>query len=165
MPSSITILLIWLLEFSRLGWHGRWRKSYWLAGIHCFCAGQLVGGGSMWLPFFAGAIVAFSFSTLWGDSTGNWWSQKLPRPLQRWSRWKVTSFLSSFPMEAYALWNISGLSLSSWEPWSWSSFGLGLCYVLAAASVPLFLWKDMLWKLTGMGKLRPNHWTPSIWGG
>ena len=149
--------LIWALEFCKLGWHGRWRRSFILVLLHLVCAGILAWSihWPWWAVFGQLFVIYLSYETLWrtGTYTGFWTSP----------RWHVLSFLSSWPVEIGVIWNRSGLSWQSWP--TWDTLGLLLGYSTLAASVPLVLWTDVVYetfKLPAL-RLRPAHWKPSLW--
>jgi hypothetical protein len=71
----MTILLIWALEFSKCGWHGRWRKNSFLLMVHGGAASGLLSLGlqpydpawALAVPVLAVLPVVLSYHFLWPD--------------------------------------------------------------------------------------------------
>ena len=155
----MTILLIWALEFSKCGWHGRWRKNSFLLMVHGGAASGLLSLGlqpydpawALAVPVLAVLPVVLSYHFLWPDPpTGTeWWGRKLPLVSQ--DRWHVLSFLSSWPVEMVALWT---LACSPSATLLQSLFWFG-AFGLAAASVPLLLWTGLSGKIHPALAMRP----------
>lgn len=79
----ITILLIWILEFSKLGWHGRFRKNHILYSIHYSCFAALlwqVGLEWYWAITVPYLTVGASYVALWNtteEHQSSWWAKPL----------------------------------------------------------------------------------------
>lgn len=212
MEALFVIFCIWLLEAGRLGWHGKFRKGVLPFCVHTcsilviactFPVDDWLGRG---VAILTAAAAGLSHWALWDDAEGNWWSKPLyhrtiparttgelcgarlgmPPTVPVSDRWHVLSFLSSWPVEIYALWTLSD-PLSGFTSLLW--FG---AYGALAGSVPFLLWTnlvfEMLVRITRKQRVtqwidpydaldttpidpvwwyhlntRPFHWKPSFW--
>lgn len=136
-----------LMEFCRLGWHGRWRKNRLLLLGQLSCAaglGCLAMGDQWWVGVIALVCVLttyLSYLTL----DGPWQSW---RPKHKWDRWHVLlSGPSALPiqvlaavMAALALWPLAKLAFAG-------AVGFN---IYLAAQIKFTMWQHP--------ELRPDHW-------